>query len=328
MDDTSGTKLTLPYQHALKAFAYSGITLNQALAVLADMKFLLPPMPNKALIKIYDKHRRLAKAINSEFMLPPHKISELGIDPFYSWAQSRDNPGICETTRYANKIVEEAKQKTLRKMVDILLFLRKPPEEIAQILYRASTAYKPILAWGEKEISDYKKFFWNIDAMSITDWQRYICWHYDEERVNELEYIAELLVKDTDDLLFDAGLPLAMDVDEMAEIMMRECYMRFRTAMKGSEIKEPDEGMAFNYLKAFRLLYGAKTRKPSSTAQERSDIQIAIERARDLMDNGQGVIQSIPLSEIQGKISDPSDIKEHPIVYDWNSIQKRKEAIK
>ncbi len=208
------------------------------------------------------------------------------------------------------KIIEEARQPSLRKIVDLLLFLRKKPEEIEGMLSRS--VYSPVYKWSKDDIIFYRNFFWDVNLMTIQDWREYIG---NAPEDYKLSHVLQLATMDNDDLLWEAGVPLAMTVGEMADAMMRECYVRFQ------KTKDKEKNQSLEYLKAFKMLYGVRSRsteaeRKSATQQENE----VIEKVRLLLRGEGAAPEPIYRSDLVGQISDPTAMKENKIIKEMLSI--------
>lgn len=233
---------TLPYAKALQAMAFAGLRITSFERTITGMGFLLPP--DRFHIYQYKRAKFQARSYDKEYILMPKLIEELDIDPLYSWGQALGNPTISPQASFCHKVIEESRHRPLRKIIDILLFLGKTPAETAELLKYSSVS--PAWYWSEEEISFYQKFFWDTNKLFINDWQEYASWMPDDYR---LPYITYFVDEDLhiDDLLTEAGVPLHVDPDEMAKVMLRDCYMSFRRAKTKSEKMEQ--------MRIFRSLY-------------------------------------------------------------------------
>lgn len=235
---------TLPYAKAIQAMAFAGLRISSAEKTLKAMDFVLPP--DDFHIYRYKKYKYEARSYDQDYILLPSTVRDYDIEPLYSWGQALGNPTISPESAFVHKIVEESRHKPLRKIIDILLFLGKTPAETAELLQYSCVS--PPWRWGEEEISFYQKFFWDTGKMYINDWRAYASWLPDDFR---LTYIHFFIDEDLhiDDLLTEAGVPLHVDPEEMAKVMLQDCYMKFRRAKTKTE--------AMEHMRIFRSLYGA-----------------------------------------------------------------------
>lgn len=253
---------TLPYAKAMQAMAYSGLRISSVEKTLKSMDLILPP--DDFHVYQYKRAKFKAREYDKQYLLLPNTIKELDIDPLYSWGQALGNPTISPEASFCHKVIEESRNKNLRKIIDILLFLGKSPAETAELLQYSSVS--PSWRWNEEEIAFYQKFFWDTTKMYITDWQEYASWMPDDFK---LLYISHFVDEDIqiDDLLTEAGVPLHVDPDEMAKVMLRDSYMAFRRAKGKTEKLE--------HMRIFKSLYSAlrkdsikDTRESLSTEKE------------------------------------------------------------
>lgn len=246
---------TLPYAKAIQAMAFAGLRISSAERTLKAMNFVLPP--DDFHVYRYKKYKFESREHDQDYILLPSVVRDYDIEPMYSWGQALGNPTISPEAAFVHRVVEESRHKPLRKIVDILLFLGKTPQETAEMIKYSSVS--PSWRWGSEEIAFYQKFFWDTGKMYITDWREYASWLPDDFK---LTYINLFIDEDLhiDDLLTEAGVPLHVDPDEMAKVMLRDCYMKFR--------KAKDKTEAIEHMRIFKSLYASMRKESAREAKE------------------------------------------------------------
>lgn len=306
--------LKLPYLKAVEAMAFSGLTFSKVVKTLKLIGLVVPDAKDTRLKNFYNKYRKEAHALDKEYIHNPILIQNRELGPLYYWAQVDGDPRISPEAEYVDRILEESRDLTLRRLVDLLLYLKKDPEDIAELIRKSSRS--PVLRWDKNDVAFFKHFFWDPLSMKAQDWREYAAITPEDHM---LPYIAKIPSMSHDDILFEAGIPLTMTVDAMADVMMRECYVNFE---KRARKNQAEDGLAF--LRAFRSLYGAKMTRDKVDGSM-SDGQL-LQRVEIFLHGEKAAPEPDVKENIPGEISDNSILDEHPSVREAILDEKDKKA--
>lgn len=239
--------LKVPYDGALKAFAYAGMPFNTASRIIEVLGFLQPPVANNAVRTLYVYYRNSARDISPDFKFAKGLADSLGINPLYDWVMRSKACEVASTR--VDSIMEEMRRPLLRKALDLLLYVGWSPTEISEVLNNKIDA--PVRGWDAEDVKIYHDFFWNTSLMALSDWEKYLSWW----RISPMEYgnhhVFRILDSSKEELLWMAGIVESVTPQQMAKAMMMECYMQFR---KNSSSSQPDAGMMLKHIDAFRKL--------------------------------------------------------------------------
>jgi hypothetical protein len=239
--------LKVPYDGALKAFAYAGMPFNTASRILDSLGFLQPPVGDNSLKTLYTFHRQSARDINPDFKFARGLAESFGINPIYEWV-SRSKAHETTNARI-DTIMDEMRQPLLRRALDILLYLGWSPEEVSEALNTKIDA--PIRCWDVEDVTIYRDFFWNTELMGVSDWEQYLSWWQEAPMAYANNHVFSMLDSSREELLWMAGITEGITPQQMAKAMMMECYIQFR---KNSSSSNPDSAMMLKHIDAFRKL--------------------------------------------------------------------------
>lgn len=256
-----------PYWRALRAFAYSGLRVERAITILTGCDFLRP-VDVSEFEKQYEELRQEAQEIDENFQYANRTLQDLDISPIYEWVTSRGDDKKSLKVKTVSKIFDGLRQPFLRRTVDILLFVGRHAEDIAEALENKAEA--PWLRWNSDHIRIYQKFFWDIDSMTIDDWREYGTWWVGKHQY-PCRYVFMFPSSSVNDLLWEAGIIPDISTDTMGEIMLHECFLRFK-----ENIKLGNESEAMNYMDNFRKMMDTmkKGSAETSAAKKRKEREL------------------------------------------------------
>ena len=170
----------LPYRKALRAYAYAGKKLEDALRVIFNLGFETP-QPDHKLYPVLKAQmaewRRESWNINHQFNLGHHASDD--IEPMYSYALAHDKDKIVsfynpEKVAFLDRLFMDIRSVKTRKIVDVCLMSGYQPEQISDIM-SCDFIGCPV-QWQRDDVIFYSRFLWNFHTMQYEDWQSYKSW--------------------------------------------------------------------------------------------------------------------------------------------------------
>ena len=269
--------LRVPYWGALKACAYANLPYPRAINILTGYDFLVPRF-DENLRALYRNYRNEAKEIDDNFDLSPRIIHSLGIDPMYSWVKAAGNPMINERSKYITRLLDEIRHPILRRSVDILLFVGRSYDDIADVLTRQCDS--PVPEWSSEDVEAYSNLFWDTTNMSIHDWTTYGTWWEESTTEYPWNYIFLFPTASTADLLWEAGISPDLSRNQICDLMLHECFVRFK-----EKIRSDDNQGALQFMDAYRRLLDVVKKGAHQTGSGTS--QRRLERLGEALDRAE-----------------------------------------
>lgn len=271
--------LKVPYELMIKTCAYADLPYVRAIKLLRSYGYLVPVIDDD-LKSRYKEYRKEAKDIDENLEISPRLISSLGLDPLYSWIKAVGDPLRNDKTRLMTRILDEMTHPLLRRSVDVLLFVKKTPEEIAEILSQQCDS--PVPQWGPDDIEVYRKFFWDTSRMNLRDWSVYGTWCLKSMEEYEFDYVFLFPTSSTADLLWEAGVTPELPQSQISDLMLHECFVRFK-----KKLEDDDEAGALRFMGAYRQLLdvvkkGAGQATGSSLKRRSDKLNEALDRVEVL----------------------------------------------
>lgn len=299
----------LPYRGCLRAFAYAGLPFKKAVSILKGCEFLFPPDLNP-IAKDYKAFQKMAKKHNEDYVFTPKKLKDLGIEPFYSWIIALGDSTISDNAKLVNRLFDELQHPLLRRPLDILLFIGRSSEDVASAIENKSDS--PVPQWSVRDVENYKKFFWDVDSLSLEDWREYGSW-WPYEIPYPHRYVFLFPTASVSDLLWEAGITPEISIEDMGEIMLHECFLRFKDRTRSGE-----ESEALQYIESFRRLMQTvkkTTQESGSVAARRKEQELA-----GMIDRLNVVFQDEGHSELK----DRKELGANVVVSDRSSVELNK----
>lgn len=298
----------VPYGKALRAFAYSGMPFDKAICILTGCDYLRP-LDVKQFELDFEDLRAEALEIDDKFQFSQHILPDLDISPLYEWVVAMGNQKKSFTVKIASKLFDGMRHPYLRRTVDILLFVDRNAEDIAEALENKSDS--PWLRWDADIIKMYEKFFWDVKSMTIDDWYEYGSWWVKREQY-PCRYVFMFPTGSVNDLLWEAGIIPDISSDAMGEIMLHECFLRFKDNIKfGKEME------AMRYMDSFRKLMDTMKKgiRQESATRKRKERELdgIIDRMNIVFSPG----------EVKGDLH-VSDLEENFVVSDRENVSLNK----
>lgn len=239
--------LKVPYDGAIRAFAYSGMPFATASRIIEVLGFLQPCSGLNSLRTLYVYYRNQARSISPDFKFARGMAESFRINPLYDWVQSGKSKQA--PVLRIDSIMDEMRRPLLRKALDLLLFIGWSPVEIADTLNNKVDA--PVKGWDAEDVKIYRDFFWDTTDMMLSDWEKYLSWWAKSPMEYANRHVFRILDSSKEEILWMAGIVDSVTPQQMTKTMMLECYMQFR---KNSSADQPDTSMMLKHIDAFRKL--------------------------------------------------------------------------
>jgi hypothetical protein len=223
----------VPYERAVKAFAYAGYSYDKTRLLLNGMQFFFPIEGRGSLRSLWEKFFKEAKQHSTSSCFSSEIIAAEGIDPLFTWAILEDEWRKSKKGIFVEKVMEEIRDMNLRKMVETLLFLGYKEEKVQAAIWACHEG--PIARWDVERIDFYRKFFWDAPSMLAPDWEEYFS-HIDY-KTREGRHVAILAgAKSATALLYELKLPLGISEDRILSRTFERCFMKGEDSQNSKDI--------------------------------------------------------------------------------------------
>lgn len=223
----------LPFERAVKAFAYAGFNYEKTRSFLHGMQFFFPLKGTGSLRSLWGTFHKEALQHSPTLCFKSEVIAAEGVDPLFTWAILQNDWRKSPKGIFVERVMEEIRDMNLRKMVESLLYLGYKEEEVQSSIWACHKG--PVARWDVERIDFYRKFFWDASSMLAPDWEEYFS-HIDY-KTKVGRHIAILAGAETaTDLLYELKLPLGISEDRILARTFERCFMKGEGSQESKDI--------------------------------------------------------------------------------------------
>ena len=308
----------VPYAQALRVFAYTNKSYEKALSILGSMNLGVPPLEYAPFANQYASWNREARRSNPGYYFTPHHSKLLELYPIYEWILKQDCRPKTREVELLDGIMDDVNSPTFRKRVDILIYLKRPPEEIEKIIRETSGAGLP--CWDQEQIMCYWKFFWNCDQMTWEDWRNYLEWVKPGNPT--VQYVSQFCIEDEHKLMFQVTRSAKIPLERMAKSLISASYLHatelYENRSATSTVITRAQAAATKTLQSLEKFVGeAEKKKTDDDPLDRFRVILsAKEREQEGLSLEDLGIRGMPMSrrDVDGDISDPYIARQNPAI--------------
>lgn len=294
-------KHRFPYEHAVKAMAYAGLSLDEIRDVLKRAYFAVPPKGDGSLRSIVAKHRAAARTLHDNFCLSEGDIEDSCIDPIFTWARTFDDIRRHPSAIFAERMMQKMKNITLRIIIDTMIYLGFDDDKIVNEFPFCYDA--PSIPIDREEVAFYRYFFWNDDEMLPADWR----WYYTlmDPKSKLAQNLDRLLNSSRRMALYEAGLSMDEDHIAMGKRVGERCIIESSEVSPSESpyVKNLCWNTAKNWLMALMKI------KEMEGSTSHSDIDERFKALRLISDKNAST-DPVPISQIKGDASEDFESNE------------------
>lgn len=285
-------KKRLPYEYAVKAMAYAGVSLGEIKDVLKKAYFALPPKGDGALRSIAAKYRAQARTLHPNFCLSESDIQASEVDPIFTWARTFDDVRKHPDAVFVERMAQKMKNVALRIILDTMIYLDFDDATIAGELPYCYDA--PPISMDSDEVAFYRYFFWNNTEMLPVDWRYY--YSIMDHNFKLAQNVDRLLNSSRRVAMFEAGLSMESDHIAMGRRVGERCLIEAEKA-SGSDNQKTKMWLAANKWTDTLLKLKEASSGSSQSATDAMFKELRLISDRDLNTD------PVPIDQIEGEVS-------------------------
>lgn len=171
----------VPYLGALRAFAFACSSFKLALQHLESLGFYVPtpgygekPPYSYDLMKAkFEIYQYEAWNANRTYTFSDAEADNYGVSPLYQYVRAEKNEDDVASydIQLLSMLMDDMRCIPLRRAICTLLWQGNTPEKIPKILDGDRRA--PAIQWYTEQVKLFMKFYWMVGNMSHNDWLKY-----------------------------------------------------------------------------------------------------------------------------------------------------------
>lgn len=307
MSNSPGCRV--PYRRALKAYAYAGWHLADALKEIKRLDFYVPFAKRPVrLANFFKVHQRDAQKIQSFYHLEDSQLRKAGVYHLYKWIRADEEEKLGDPDiAMVEETINSMRNYYNRRAVSVLLFQGMSPEGIATLFKEDTRA--PMVKWNVEQIEFYSTFFWNIEDMTFEDWLRYRNYQQDIDSCKHYKYVSEFADADSImDITWHGGAPSVTPMAVFDDIIARQ-HLDAKRARNDERARSAD-GLCIKAIKARQEYMAKASKKEIITSNPLEDLEILVKEEQE-----KKTMAFATFEDLDGDVNDPNETESDKDAY-------------